>query len=75
MHSRLVRHGDGLALVLDRSILDELQVDENTPLEVTTYGRTLVVAPVADEEHRRRFARAMDSVNKRYADVFRRLAE
>jgi len=75
MIKKLSRRGDELVLVLDRELLDQLQFDENTALEITTDGRELVVAPVDDHQYRERFARAMDSVNKRYAGTFKRLAE
>ncbi|MEX0979106.1 MAG: hypothetical protein WDZ48_09655 [Pirellulales bacterium] len=75
MIKKLSKHGDDLVLVLDRSILAQLQIDEQTALEVTTDGRTLVVSPVQDEEYRQRFQKALESTNERYGDVLKRLAE
>jgi antitoxin component of MazEF toxin-antitoxin module len=75
MIKKLSKHGDDLVLILDPSILAQLQIDEETALEVTTDGRTLVVSPVQDEEYLRRFEQAMNSVNERYAKTFKRLAE
>jgi antitoxin component of MazEF toxin-antitoxin module len=75
MIKKLSKHGNSLALVIDRSILDLLKIDEHTPLEMSTDGQTLIVAPVRDEEHRRRFEAALESTNERYGDVLRRLAE
>jgi antitoxin component of MazEF toxin-antitoxin module len=75
MIKKLSKHGDGLALVFDPSLLAELQIDGDTALEVTTSGRTLVISPVHDAEYQQRFERAMKSVNERYAKTFKRLAE
>ncbi len=75
MIKKLSKHGDDLVLVLDRSILEQLKIDEETALELTTDGRVLVVSPVADEEYRERFGRAVESVNERYQETFKRLAE
>ena len=75
MIKKLCKHGNSLALVIDRSILDLLKIDENTPLEVSTDGQALIVAPVRDEAHRERFEGAMASINKRYAKTFKRLSE
>ena len=75
MIKKLSKHGDDLVLVLDRALLEQLKIDEQTVLEVTTDGRTLVVSPLADEEYRERFERAAASVMERYDKTFKRLAE
>ena len=75
MIQNLSRHGDGLALVIDPSILAQLGIDETTPLEVSVVGRTIVVSPTQDDERRKRFEAAIADVNERYAKTFKRLAE
>lgn len=75
MIKKLSKHGNSLALVIDRSILDLLKIDEDTPLEVSTDGQALVVSPIRDEQDRARFEAAMASINQRYAKTFKRLAE
>ena len=47
---KLSKHGNSLALVIDRSILDLLEIDEQTSLEISTDGEALVVAPVRDKK-------------------------
>ena len=75
MRKRLTRHGNSLALVIDRPILELLSIDADTPLEISTDGRVLIVAPVREAGRRRRFERALEKVNRRYARALRRLAE
>ncbi len=75
MIKKLSKHGNSLALVIDRSILELLGIDETTPLEISTDGRTLVVSPVRSDDDRQKFEQAMASVNERYAKTFKRLAE
>ena len=36
---KLSKHGNSLALVIDRSILDLLGIDERTTLDISTDGR------------------------------------
>jgi len=67
---RLAKHRDGLALVLDEPLLKRLGIDADTPLEVATDGRVLIVSPV-----RGRVEKALAAVNRRYARALRRLAE
>ena len=75
MIKKLSKHGNSLALVIDRPILDLLGIDEDTPLEVSTDGQSLVIARARTPEEQQRFEQAMASVNERYAKTFKRLAE
>ncbi len=47
MIQKLSKQGDRLVLEIDRALLDQLQIDETTALEVTTDGRTLSIAPMS----------------------------
>ncbi len=71
---RLTKHGNSLALVIDRPILDLLGMDAETPVELVTDGKVLIVAPVRDEEARRRVAASIEKVNRRYRRALERLA-
>ncbi|HEU4394713.1 MAG TPA: AbrB/MazE/SpoVT family DNA-binding domain-containing protein [Planctomycetota bacterium] len=75
MLKRLVKHGNSLALVIDRGVLDLLEIDAETPLAITTDGECLVVSPVRDEKRRARFEEAVREGNRRYGRALRRLAE
>ena len=43
MRKTLIKHGNSYALVIDKPILELLQVTPDTPLELTTNGDCLVV--------------------------------
>lgn len=75
MLKTLSKHGNSLALVIDRSILDLLNIDESTPLNISTDGQSLVVSPVRDAKRRKQFEKALASTNKRYGKALRKLAE
>ena len=75
MVKRLTKHGNSLALVIDRGVLDLLDIDAETQLSITTDGKCLIVAPVRDPGRRRRFEKALGRVNRRYGPALRRLAE
>jgi antitoxin component of MazEF toxin-antitoxin module len=75
MVKTLSKHGNSLALVIDRPILDLLGIDENTSLEITTDGEALVIAPVRDKKRRKRFEEALAASNERYGNALKRLAE
>jgi antitoxin component of MazEF toxin-antitoxin module len=75
MVKKLSKHGNSLALVIDRSILDLLNIDEDTSLEVSTDGEALIVAPVRDKKRRKKFEDALAASNNRYCKALKRLAE
>jgi antitoxin MazE len=75
MIKKLSKHGNSLALVIDRSILELLRIDEKTTLELSTDGEALVVAPVRDKDRKKKFEAALAASNKRYAKALKRLAE
>ncbi len=75
MIKRLTKHGNSLALVIDRGVLDLLEIDADTPLSMTTDGKCLIVTPVRDPEREKRFRAALEKVNKRYGRALKRLAD
>lgn len=75
MIKKLSKHGNSLALVIDRPILDLLKIDEETSLEMSTDGNSLVVSPVRDAKRRKKFEAALADTNKRFPKTLRKLAE
>jgi antitoxin MazE len=75
MIKRLTRTGNSFALVLDKPLLEQLGIDEDTPLELSTNGDVLVVTPVRDRAREKKFRKAVEKINRKYAGLFRRLAE
>jgi antitoxin MazE len=75
MIKKLTKHGNSLALVIDRPILDLLKIDPETLLEVSTDGKRLIVAPAETSHRRKKFDLAQELVHKRYGKAFKKLAE
>jgi len=49
MIKKLTKHGNSLALVIDRAVLDLLKIKVDTPLDISTDGQILVITPIRDE--------------------------
>lgn len=75
MIKRLSRHGNGMAVVIDRPVLDLLNIDEDTPLEVTTDGNALAITPLRNAEGNARLSEALEQVNRLYGRALWNLAE
>jgi antitoxin MazE len=74
MLKKLTRHGNSLALVLDKGVIELLNIDAETLLEISTDGSLLLITPVKDEQRRRQFNDALEKTNARYARTLKRLA-
>ena len=72
---RLTKTGNSLALVLDKPLLDRVQIDANTPLEVSTDGDVIVISPVRGRRRTARLKRIVEKAHRQYGGVFRQLAE
>ena len=78
LRKKLVRHGNSYALILDRPIIDLLDINVEEELELTIEGRKLGITPVGDAERvrvRDDVMAAFERVKARHSETFRRLAE
>ena len=74
MIKHLTAHGNSLALVIEKAILDLLHITKDTPLEINTDGRNLVISPAQDENQEKKFREVLAKVNKKYEKTLRALA-
>ena len=75
MVKKLTQHGNSLALVLDRPILDLIKVDADTPLDISTDGQRLIISPIRNVISDKDFKAALAHVNRRHGKMLKRLAE
>ncbi len=62
-------------MVIDRPLLEALEIDADTELELSTDGDVLVVTPLRDGKRKREVADRVSEAHEQYGGVFRRLAE
>ena len=75
MIKKLSKHGNSLALVIDRSILELLNINEQTPLEISTDGKALVITPSSEKKRQKDFTAALNACNRESGDALKRLVE
>jgi len=75
MIKNLTKHGNSLALVIEKPVLELLGADAETPFDVTTDGQVLILSPVKDVRRREEFRAALDKINARYSKALKKLAE
>jgi antitoxin MazE len=71
---KLTKHGNSLALVIDKGVLELLDIDDKTPLDISTDGKILIISPVRDEKRRKQFEEAIEKVNRKYGRALKKLA-
>lgn len=75
MGKTLIKHGNSLALVIDKPILELLQITADTTLELTTNGDAILITPIRDKQRQRRLTAALEKINQKYGDDLERLAK
>jgi len=75
MIKKLTRTGNSVALVLDKPLLEQLGLDENSEVEVSTNGCVLLVTPRPDPSRQRKIKKILDELDEEYGGVFKRLAQ
>jgi antitoxin component of MazEF toxin-antitoxin module len=75
MIKTLTKHGNSLALVIEKPVLELIGADADTPFDISTDGQVLILSPVKDTGRRQTFKAALDKVNARYPKALKKLAE
>jgi len=69
MIKTLTAHGNSAALIIDKPIMELLGITLETPLKITTDGRSLIISPLTDAERGVRFQEALQRVNSKHQDT------
>jgi antitoxin component of MazEF toxin-antitoxin module len=74
MTKKLVQHGNSAALIIDKPILELLNLTMETPLEISTDGTNIVISPsrAGGEES---FSASLEKINDRFGSTLERLGE
>jgi antitoxin component of MazEF toxin-antitoxin module len=75
MIKTLTKHGNSLALVIEKPVLELIGADSETPFDVSTDGQVLILSPVKDAGRDTTFKAALDKVNKQYPKALKKLSE
>jgi antitoxin component of MazEF toxin-antitoxin module len=75
MVKRLTRSGNSLALVIDKPLLEALDIDAETELELSTDGDVLIISPVRKRKRAAKVRQLVSEAHEQYGGVFKRLAE
>jgi antitoxin component of MazEF toxin-antitoxin module len=75
MTKKLIKHGNSAALVIDKALMDLLKVRMDTPLEVTTDGRNIIISPQTNEKAEAELLVALEIINQKHGPVLAKLGK
>lgn len=75
MVKTLTKHGNSYALVIDKPILELLNIRPDSPLEVRTDGEVLIISRAKESGRGSRLAKSLAKINARHGKALKRLAE
>ncbi|MDH4263387.1 MAG: AbrB/MazE/SpoVT family DNA-binding domain-containing protein [Spirochaetia bacterium] len=75
MVKKLIKHGNSSALIIDKPILDLLKINDNTPLEINTDGKSLIISPQLEEQSEEKIKASLDKINKKFGKTLSKLAK
>ena len=71
---KMIQHGNSSALVIDKPIMDILSINQDTPLELITDGKNIIISPVYDADRKDRLSVSLEKINKNHGDTLKKLA-
>jgi antitoxin component of MazEF toxin-antitoxin module len=74
MRKKLSAIGNSLGLIIDKPILELLNIDKDTTLEVSTDGEALIIRPVRARRDKR-LREVADAIMDRHDETLRKLAK
>ena len=74
MVKKLIQHGNSAALVIDKPIMEILNITNETTFELSTDGKNLILSPQTEHQEKD-IIRSLEKINKKYGKVLKRLGE
>ncbi len=75
MIKKLRKVGNSQAIILDKSLLELLKIDNETPLDISTNGDIILIKPVRDRKKQEQLKNNLEFINKEYGKVLKKLSE
>jgi len=75
MTKKLIHHGNSAALVLEKPILQLLNIDMTTDLEIITDGRNIIISPVTNQTSEVDLLASLEKVNRIHGKTLEQLAK
>ena len=75
MVKKLIQHGNSAALIIDKPIMEMLNITAETTFELSTDGRNLILSPQIENNQKTDILHSLEKINKKHGAVLKRLGE
>jgi len=75
MVKKLIQHGNSVALVIDKPIMEILKITNETTFELSTDGRNLILSPQHEINQENIIINSLEKINHKYGSVLKKLGE
>lgn len=75
MEKKFTKHGNSVALVIDKPLLKMLEIDENSTVTISIKNGSLVITPLRQSKEYVQIDKVADDIMDTYEDVFRKLSK
>ena len=75
MISQLTKHENSSAVVIEQPLIDLLNIEPETLLEIIIDGKVLTITPMTTPIARDEFEVALAETNRKFENILRKLAE
>ena len=66
MIKKMVQHGNSAAIIIDKPVMELLDFDIDTPLEISTDGKNLIISPIPNPDRMEKLKASLSKINKKH---------
>ncbi len=74
MIKKMVQHGNSSAIIIEKPLMELLHINSETPLEIVTDGKNLIISPVQNKERLNKLVNTLDKINQKHRNTLQKLA-
>ena len=74
MIKKMIQHGNSAAIIIDKPIMELLDFSMETPLEISTDGKNLIISPITDEKRLHKLQKSLTEINRKHKKTLEKLA-
>jgi len=75
MTKRLIQHGNSAALIIDKPIMELLNITNETTFQLSTDGKNIILSPQNEKIQEKDILGSLEKINKKYGKVLKKLGE
>ena len=75
MIKKMVQHGNSAPIIIDKHIMELLNFDIDTPLEISTDGKNLIISPINNPGRMKKLKAFLAKINKNHGKTLEKLAK